>query len=372
MHHGLLLHLIPGIGRTLYWRLIDCFGSPEDVFHATQDELIAVNGLSGSLALAILSAPKTIDIDAERALIERYDARIVSSCDSALYPATLLRMNPQPPFLYMRGSLTDNDEFPITVVGSRSCTPYGKMMCERIVAGLVDYGFTIVSGAATGIDTYAHRAALKHGGRSIAVLPSGLGAIKSSRTRHLVEEIVSNGVVYSEYPMKRHEDRSTYSARNSILAGMGIATVVIEASLKSGSLMTAYFAIEENRDVFAVPGDVTRRTGRGCNLLIKQGARLIESADDIVEDLQQTIGKSFSTRRDTSDHQQKNEINPLKGLTGTEQHLYDIISKSPVSFEDLILMLGTEKIGMLSTSLLQLEMKGLVRQLPGNVYTIER
>lgn len=372
MHHGLLLHLVPGIGRTLYWRLIEHFGSPIEVFNATQDELLAVYGLSESLARDILAAPRTIDIDAELALIEKYDARIVSANDAAHYPQYLLQMNPQPPFLYMRGSLNSRDEYPITVIGSRSCTPYGKMMCERIVAGLIDYGFTIVSGAATGIDTYAHRSALRHGGRSIAVLPSGLGAIKSSRTRHLVEEIVSNGAVYSEYPMRRHEDRSTYSARNSILAGIGVATVVIEASLKSGSLMTAYYAIEENRDVFAVPGDVIRRTSQGCNLLIKQGARLIESADDIVEDLQQSIGKSFALNRDTCGYRQKNAINSLKGLTETEQRLYDIISKSPVSFEDLILMLGIEKIGMLSTSLLQLEMKGLVRQLPGNVYTIER
>ncbi|MCX7765312.1 MAG: DNA-processing protein DprA, partial [Candidatus Sumerlaeia bacterium] len=202
----------------------------------------------------------------------------------------------------------------------------------------------------------------------IAILPVGLGAISSSRTRHLIAEILTRGAVLSEYPMRFPETPGNYSARNSILAGISLATVVIEAALDSGSLMTANFAVDANRFVFAVPGDITRKTSKGCNLLIKQGAKLVESADDIVDDLQSVVGKEL--RIQTGESKPADRVPAsLNNLTPVEQRVYDIIFNSPTSFEELILIFGTEKMGELSTILLRLEMAGIIKQLPGKVYT---
>ena len=169
--------------------------------------------------------------------------------------------------------------------------------------------------------------------------------------------------------MTRHEERGNYALRNSILAGLSIATVVIEAAPQSGSLMTAFFAIDENRCVYAVPGDVTKRTSKGCHLLIKQGAKLVESADDIIEELQHIIGRSLQPTSASAAKPDNFSSSALNGLTEVERRLYDVILHSPISFEELILMFGTEKIGELSSSLLNLEMKGFVKQLPGKIYT---
>lgn len=364
-----MLHLLPGIGRLTYHRLLAHFGSPSRVLDASAEDIIAATNVSPTLATRITTARSTINVESELHLLAQYQAEIITYADKENYPQNLLRTSSPPPLLYMRGRLMEKDQFSITVIGSRACTPYGKLMCERIVSGLVDYGFTIVSGAATGIDTYAHLTAIKAGGRSIAVLPCGLAAINSSRTRRLIEEISSQGAVLTEYPMKRHEERANYAPRNSILAALSLATVVIEAALESGSLMTAFFAIDENRYVFAVPGDATRRTSKGSHLLIKQGAKLVESADDIIEDLQNLVGNSLKAKVATTPGE-KISSPLLKDLTPTEKRLYDIISNSPISFEELILIFGTEKIGELSNSLLHLEMRGIVKQSPGKIYTI--
>lgn len=368
----LLLYLVSGVGRSIYHRLLEHFGSPSRVLHATPSELMGVKGISKEIAGAISTARTSIDIDKELRAIEKHNVEILLFSDNDNYPANLYEMSHPPPLLYKRGSLILEDRFSVTVVGSRACSPYGRLMCERIVNGLVDYGFTIVSGAAQGIDTYAHKTAIKRNGRSIAVLPCGLASRFSSRTRHLLEEIVSKGAVLSEFPMTRHEERANYSLRNSILAGLSIATVVIEAAPQSGSLMTAFFAIDENRSVFAVPGDVTKRTSRGCHLLIKQGAKLVESADDIIEDLQHIIGREVKPGSETSAKSDNFLTSTLNGLTGIERRLYDIILHSPMSFEELILMFGTEKIGALSNALLTLETRGLVKQLPGKIYTTSK
>ncbi len=373
MNTWLLLHLVSGVGRRTFHELIQRFETPENVFSAPLEQIMAVSGISRKRAEAIRDAPHSYDLESEIRLVEQYNAEVIHFKDPEQYPSTLARMSVPPPVLYKRGTFSSSDTFPITVIGSRSCTSYGKLMCERIVRSLVDYGFTIASGAATGIDTFSHRTALKHNGRSIAVVPSGLGRLSSSRTRRLVEEVVSNGVVLSELPMKRHEERSTYAPRNSILAGLGIATVVIEAAPRSGSMMTAYLAIDENRLVFAVPGDVTRRTSRGCHALIREGAMLVETGDDVVEAVQHMIGKDIATKFALSPAgNDKTESAAVNALTEIERKLYDSILYSPVSFEELILTYGAEKIGTLSSSLLQLELKGLITQLPGKVYTTKK
>lgn len=361
------MHLVPGIGRNTYHQLLQHFDSPTRILETSAEELTRVTGISPALARRIATARTTINIESELKLLHQYTAEVIVFADQKNYPPNLYDVATPPAVLYKQGSLIENDKFAVTVIGSRACSPYGKLMCERIVQGLVDYGFTIVSGAATGIDTYAHRTAIKSGGRSIAILPVGLGAISSSRTRHLIAEILTHGAVLSEYPMRFPETPGNYSARNSILAGISLATVVIEAALDSGSLMTANFAVDANRYVFAVPGDITRKTSKGCNLLIKQGAKLVESAEDIVEEVQTLVGKEIRIQTVESTPAGRSTAK-LNNLTPLEQRVYDIIFNSPTSFEELILIFGTEKMGELSTTLLRLEMAGIIKQLPGKVY----
>ncbi len=365
------LYLVPGVGRGLYHRLLAQFQSPGEVLDAPIPELKKVKGVSQELAERIVHAHENVDVEQEVRCMESHRVSLLMYNDQHTFLQYMYTMSTPPPLLYVKGNLVENDRFAVTVVGSRACTPYGKLMCERIVRGLVDYGLTIVSGAAAGIDTFAHTYALKNGGRSIAVLPSGLAAVRSSRTTRLVEEIASNGAVLSEFPMKQHEERKSYAQRNTILAGLSHGTVVVEAAPESGSCMTAYIALDENRSVYAVPGDVNRRTSKGCNELIKQGARLVESADDIIEDLRHILEREGAALNSGDKKVDDLTVKHLNGLTETERRLYDVILRSPISFEELISIFGADKIGELSNTVLHLEMKGFITQLPGKIYTIK-
>jgi DNA processing protein len=364
----LALRLVPNLSRDKFRGLIEAFGSPERVLEASEDELADRAAVDASLARKIVeSRENRAAIEEEIRLIQSCGARLIHFKEE-LYPRNLREASNPPALLYVRGDLHPLDQFAVSVVGTRRCSQYGKSACEDITRGLAHYGFTIISGMASGIDGIAHHAALKSNGRTIGVLAGGFAAKSCpAENRRLAERAVEQGALISEYPLRVFADKRNFSERNYIIAALSLATLVIEASEESGALITAHWALEENRHVFAVPGDIYRETARGSNALIQSGAKLVQSADDVIADLQYLLRGML--REETSAIEAKRA--EALSLSPAETRVYELIKREPISVDDL---LATEyggdrtRIGDLSAVLLNLEMKHLIRQLPGRVY----
>ncbi|MCX7016077.1 MAG: DNA-protecting protein DprA, partial [Candidatus Sumerlaeota bacterium] len=254
----------------------------------------------------------------------------------------------------------------IAVVGSRLSSPYGRLATEQIVGQLVAAGMCIVSGLALGIDSAGHRAAIKNGGRTLAVMANGLARCYPVENRALMEEVVERGAVLSEYPMEEKPARMNFPERNRIIAALALGTVVAEAPSRSGALITADLTLDENRALYAIPSDITRKTGEGSNALIRQGAaKLILSGRDILEDLQGQLREMLG--QNAADGE---PAAPPPQLSPDEQKVFERVAGGPISMDDLMARLDGEGmgIGRLSTVLLSLEMKKVIRQLPGKVF----
>lgn len=280
----LRLSLVDGIGPRLSQALLERFTTAEAVFEASEYELREVEGIGPKLASAIRRAADDVDPQAEWELARRHGAHFLRRGASG-YP-TMLAAIPDPPLvLYVQGTILPQDAVAVAIVGSRHATHYGTTQAERLAGGLARAGVTVVSGLARGIDSAAHRGALAAGGRTIAVLGSGLAKLYPPENRDLATQIVAQGAVISEAPMLAEPIAGAFPQRNRIISGLSSGVVVVEASDRSGALITVVHAIEQGREVFAVPGPVDSRMSRGCHHLLRDGARLVETVDDVLNEL---------------------------------------------------------------------------------------
>jgi len=352
------LNMVEGVGRITYHKLISHFGSPEKVFSASHNELMAVEGIGKKTANSIKSFRFEDEVKKELDIIKKSKSDVLTTADDE-YPSSLKAIFDPPPLLYVKGKIIKKDAIAVGVVGSRSPTVYGKLVTEKISREIAEIGITVISGMARGIDSVAHKSAVNYGGRTIAVLGCGLNVIYPPENFKLMDEIANNGAVISEFPMSAKPDKMNFPQRNRVISGLSLGVVVVEAAEKSGSLITARHAIEQGREVFAVPGSVNSPKSRGTNRLIKMGAKLIEDAKDIIEEFPADV-RSFL---------KPIEKKPIEGngLTEDERFVYSFMGAEPAHI-DTIIERSNLPVGMVSAILVKLELKGLIRQLSGKMF----
>jgi DNA processing protein len=361
--HWFCLKNVPGIGNHLFKRLIDRFNSPEVVFQASQQELLEVEGISKRQSAAILNYKAPQSIKAEIDQVNQKGYKIITLADS-FYPPLLREIPDPPPFLYVCGSL-DGSPKNIAVVGSRNPTAYGISTTQKLCADLSAHDINIVSGMAVGIDTAAHRGALAGKGKTVAVLGSGLNRIYPSQNLRLFERISAEGAVISEFTLNAEPEAHHFPIRNRIISGMSMGTVVVEATRKSGSLITARLAADQNREVFAVPGSIHSFKSTGTHALIKQGAKLVENAQDVIEEL-----VAYMDRPDLPEDRVRNHaVRRQPSLPPEELAVYNNLSPYPEHIDTIIRKTHIGS-GKLLSLLLQLELKGMVQQLPGKYFAL--
>jgi len=359
----ILLNMVPQIGPVRARNLVGKLGSAAAVFEADPEQLQAVRGIGEESVRAIREAAERLDPGAEEARARRRDARIVTWIDTD-YPE-LLRRIPDPPLaLYVWGDLDKRDRNALAVVGSRRCTLYGREAAERFGFALARAGLTVVSGLARGIDTYAHRGALKAGGRTIAVLGSGLDRISPPEAVELAQNIARQGAVVSEYPLGRDPDRSTFPYRNRVISGLSRGVLVVEAGPGSGALITADAALSQGRPVFAVPGRIDTPASAGCHLLIKQGARLVDRVDDIFDELLE-LDLGDSRPGSAAETGAPGEPLPVE-LSEDEARIVRALEDGTLDVDTLCRRTGLSS-SRLSRMLVRLEFKRAVRMLPGRL-----
>jgi DNA processing protein len=367
----LALSLVPGLGPRLTAALLRHFGSAGAVRRAAAQQLRQVPQIGAKLSEDFAAALAAVDVDAEIALLERHDTTVVALGDPA-YPAALAQAPAPPPLLYVSGTLTVADARAIAVVGSRGCTTYGRRVTERLAAGLARAGYTIVSGLARGIDGVAHVAALQAGGRTIAVLAGGLSRVYPPEHADLAADVKTAGALLSEAPMATEPLAALFPPRNRIISGLSMGVIVVEASERSGTLITARHAAEQGREVFAVPGPVDSATSAGCLRLIRDGATLIRGVDDVLEALSGSTTTSVGQAvRDTKDSQAQPDLQappaPPPELDGVGRRVWDFLADAARHVDTMSQELGVA-VPELSRTLMLLEMKKLIRRLPGNQY----
>lgn len=339
------LNLLPGIGSILFSRLLERFSSIYGILNASYDRLLNVQGINDDLAKSILQFPQN-DLEKELQQIEKLKIDILTFEDKD-YPSLLKHIFNPPPVLYVKGKIIKSDLISIAIVGSRITSFYGKRIAEKLTRELVEYGFTIVSGLARGIDTIAHQEAIKNKGRTIAILGCGLSKIYPPENKKIKENIINTGAIISEFPLSTPPYKQNFPLRNRIISGISLGTLVIEAREKSGALITSNFALEQNREVFAIPGNIDSKYSVGTNRLIKQGAKLVENVEDIIEELKVYFPKK-------KEKENKKEI--IVSLTKEEKTVYDLLSY-PL-YIDLIFAQSKIEANKVLEILMNLELKG--------------
>jgi DNA processing protein len=396
-----LLHisLIQGIGPKTVQFLIQIFGSAEKVLNATPEELRKIEKLSPTARERLIQKSLGCPLERELELIHEYDCQIITFYD-AVYPPLLKEIDTPPLLLYVRGELKPEDTFSIALVGSRQAKDYGRRVSYQLSYQLAQRGLTVISGFAKGIDTCAHRGALEANGRTIAVLGNGLSLIYPASNIGLVDKIVESGALISEFPMGMEPRSENFPRRNRIISGLTLGTVVVEASNRSGALITARLASEQGREVFAVPGEIFSELSTGTHKLIDKGAKLIGTVDDLLEALPLHALRQISALTSTQESERGGEIpetpSVMKGefeqsrsntsktiatekvetvpaipppdLTADEKTVFDAI-ETPSSHIDTIVRTTQLPIGQVSSVLLMLELKGAIQQLPGKQFT---
>lgn len=354
------LKAVSGVGNVLFRRLLEKFDTPETVLSASAAMLSGIRGINAAIIEEIKGGAWRRFAEEECRRLETSAARLVLFT-SADYPKALFQIPDPPPFIYVKGQLFSG-EVALAVVGSRRATSYGLMTTGKLSAELAARGVCIVSGLARGVDTAAHKGALQVGGRTIGVLGCGIDKIYPPENKHLFEEMAQKGCLISEYPLGTMPLAENFPRRNRIISGLSSGVLVIEAAEKSGSLITAQYALEQGRDVFAVPGNITFASSCGCNRLIKQGAKLVDCVEDVLEE--------FPGCERLSEGEPLFRIAPRSfALTPKEAAIYELLVRSPLHIDDIISQ--TElTAGEVSSMLLHLELKGAVTPLPGTHYAV--
>lgn len=350
----LALKRVTGVGNVLYRRLLDKFKTPDAVLGAGEEALLTVEGVALDLARGICSFDAFDLVDLEIETLTRLGVTLLSLQDPD-YPPLLAAIYDPPPFLYVKGDPRIPNPYPIAVVGSRRASHYGRTVAARLSRELAEQGMTIVSGFARGIDALAHCAALAAGARTIAVLGTGIDRIYPSEHRRLFDEIAEQGLIVSEFPLGAAPEAHHFPQRNRVISGLSVGCLVVEATLESGSLITARSALEQGREVFAVPGSILSETTAGTHQLIRSGAKLVERVEDILEEI---LPQMRRLPRESA-------FAPV--LEGEEKKLYDLLGFEPKHIDQLI-QESALSTAAVSGVLLSLELRGIARQLTGKFY----
>ena len=350
-------NLIPGIGQKRFSLIESYFGDLGMAWQASADELRSA-GLDAKSVEAILALRPRISLDDELEKLERYKVKVITRNDPA-YPPRLKETYEPPPLLYVRGSLIPEDEWAIAVVGTRRASVYGRQVTEEIAADLARNKITVISGLAKGVDSAAHRAALEAGGRTLAIAGCGLDMVYPSDHVTLARQIMEHGALISEFPLGTRPKPEHFPQRNRIMSGMSLGVLVVEAGETSGALITARWALEQDREVFAVPGSIFSPHSRGANRLIQEGAKLVRNCADILEELNLTMAV------------QQLEMKEIVPTTDTEAQVLRYLSKEATHIDDLCRHSGLP-IAAVSSTLTMLELKGLAKQAEGMNYVLAR
>ena len=357
----IIINLIPGTGTVRIQELITAFGSPKTLLEASLSDIAGQYGISKKIAENIVNWKKVTNYELEIELAEKTGTRIITLADRE-YPEILKQIYNPPLCLYIRGTLPEDNSKNIAVVGSRRTTRYGQKVTAYIAGAAADADWTVVSGLAYGIDAAAHKAVVEKKGKTIAVLGGGLARIHPQDHIPLAGSIIKhNGAVISEFPMNFPPARWSFPMRNRIISGLSRGLIVIEAGERSGSLITAKLALEQGRTVFAVPGEIDNPQAKGTNRLIKNGAILTESFNDILEEF--SFIPSYAADK-------KKKENPKIELTETEQKIISELRRGTMSIDQLSIVLSLPP-GPLLATLMQLQIKGLVASLPGKKYELK-
>ena len=353
------LNMLPTVGPVRLRKLLEIFKQPQEILEAKRGELRKVEGIGNEVADQLSNWESIIDLGTELDRIREFGATVITQ-ESPSYPRALREIHAPPIVLYVWGELKERDHHAIGIIGARRTTHYGVESAKKLAYQLAYAGLTVVSGLARGIDTAAHQGALAAKGRTIAVIGSGLAKLYPPENAGLAEKIrAGNGAIVSEFSMEIEPDRQTFPMRNRIISGLSHGILVVEAGLNSGALITASQALEQGRSVYAVPGHINAPSAMGSNRLIQQGAKLVMDASDILDDLQILLPEAKPSAEAA--------VRPLPPLSEEERRIYDAIEATETSIDDI-----TEKTDLpsatVSSTLLQLELKRLVRQLPGKYF----
>ncbi len=359
-----LLLSVEGIGPGKVRNLLSKFHSLENIFSANYNSLLNVDGISNNLAQRINSCFKLLhqhitNTEKEIEKLEKIKAAVITVWDKE-YPPILKKIYDPPLVLFLKGNIIEEDNFSISIVGTRQPTNYGKIQAERFASDLSNQNITIISGLARGIDSIAHSAALRNNGRTIAIIGSGLDVIYPPENKKLFEAISDNGAVISEFKLGTKPDAQNFPMRNRIISGMSLGCIVVETRIEGGAMQTTSFALDQGREVFAVPGNLGIKQSEGTNYLIQKGeAKLIRSAEDVLIELELKLKPILG----------KNISKPQINLSLFEEKILGSLSTAPIQIDKIA------TITNLSTSdclvhLLSLEFKGLVKQLPGKMFAL--
>lgn len=372
----LTLSLVPGVGTAHFIRLLARFRTAANVLQAKERDLREVVG--PKLAQRIVQYSDASDIQTQESLIDEYEADLITLNDTR-YPLRLAEIYDPPLALFVRGDLREADERSVAIVGTRKATPYGIRTAERLARELAARGVTVVSGLAAGIDAAAHQGAIDAGGRTIAVLGCGVDTVYPAHHADLMHRVIQNGAVVSQFPMGMKPLKGNFPYRNRIISGMTLGTIVVQAPESSGALITAHTALEQGREIFAVPGEVGNRNSAGPHKLIRQGAKLVETADDVLAELELAVDlqqesvslASVDVVSATTERSPRNEPSP-KPVVATQPSANSPQEKSILatlrqdgSFVDEIAQACRISVAEALSALTMLELKGLVRQFSG-------
>ncbi|HOW70810.1 MAG TPA: DNA-processing protein DprA [Phycisphaerae bacterium] len=362
--------LTPEVGPVLFGRLIECFGSAQQALGTSAAQLERVDGIGPTTADKIARGREAAEVEAEVELAARHGVRIICR-DDAEYPRALLHIPDPPICLYVRGQIQPEDAVAVGIVGSRRCTLYGREQANRFGYQLASQGITVVSGLARGVDGESHKGAIAAGGRTLAVLGNGLSMIYPPEHQDLADRIVHQGAVLSELPMASSPNSGNFLPRNRLIAGLSLGVLVVEAARRSGSLTTGRLASEYNRELFALPGRVDSEYSQGTNALIRdQHAKCVTCAEDILEELGE-VGQALSSGNDTPADEAVERAPAAVGLKVEEQLLCSALGRQEQSIE-MLAEATSLPAGRIASMLITLQLRGLARQLPGNLFVRAR
>src|SRR6202049_778420 len=353
------LNMLPTMGPVRLRKLLEVFETPDRVLAARRDALRTVEGIGNDVADQIVQWESIVDLPAELERIRQFGANVITA-ESPSYPKPLREIHAPPIVLYVWGEIQERDQHALGIIGARRTTHYGSESAKKLAYQLAYAGLTVVRGLARGIDTAAHQSALAAKGRTIAVIGSGLSKLYPPENRGLAEKIRDgNGAIVSEFSMEIEPDRQTFPMRNRIIAGWSHGVLVVEAGLNSGALITASQALEQGRSVYAVPGHINAPSAFGSNRLIQQGAKLVMDAADILDDLQILLPETKPSPEAAA--------RPLPELSADERRVYDAINPTETAIDDIGQKCELPS-ATVSSALLRLELKRLVKQLPGKYF----
>lgn len=358
----LALGRVNRLGCVGFKRLAEYFGDPTQAFSASEAELGEIPGLDREAIAGLLRFSQWEEVEQEgrRALAAGAGILPFNAPD---YPGRLRTLPDPPPFLYVKGQLRPEDDRAVAVVGSRSASEYGLRITRELAQGLAGMGFTVVSGMARGIDGEAHKSALSAGGRTLAVLGSGVDVVYPPEHEDLYRTLCERGAIVSEQPMGTRPFSYNFPSRNRLISGLSLGVVVVEATEKSGSLITASLALEQGREVFAVPGEAGASRSRGTHRLIRQGAKLVEGVQDIVEEIAPQLVRRAGALEGASQRRAP------AGLSGEARKVFELVEVHPLQIDEVIQKSGLSP-ARVSELLLELELQGLLKQLPGKRFRV--